>query len=415
MDIEQLYSPKEYRITYLSEGAHGKVFKIKNKDKGKKFEIGSNEKAVKIQVLEDGRKSTILIEMAILVEIDKMNKKRRETKQFNPFLCNLEECMIVGNSIYLNDDLSEKLQDNISTISVIETNLADRGTLFDFLKLRNADVRDIIFQLTYCLMDLKRTIGLIHRDIKPSNILLDKNKNKPISIFFDGKEYLVANKYKVSLTDFGLSSTFENFREVYYRNECWKIGTWVWNPPVLALHYNLYLKGNLQTMPIRSYESDIWSLGMVTLSLCMAWIGESTKDNVYSFIYLYRQKKEVKKIYTYIKRSCRLSNTIIDENQIILLICSCILQKALGNEFLPDFNNKTQIGTCHKIIKKFENILDPLVNSAKQSLKRVECIFTIDCIQFIKKCLNWDQSKTIKYAELLSMSFFDKLLVKKET
>lgn len=95
-------SNKEYKIEYISKGSYGYVFKVINKDK---------KTAIKIQTLDEERTFIILMEMAILMQIQRVNERfKNDIRYFNPFVCDLEKCMLVKNTNYVNKTICEYLQ-----------------------------------------------------------------------------------------------------------------------------------------------------------------------------------------------------------------------------------------------------------------------------------------------------------------
>lgn len=408
----------DYKIDYISRGSYGHVFKLTNNEK---------KTAIKLQILDSERALTILIEMAILLQIRRSNemalKNGKDT--YNPFICDIEECLLVKNANVLNKILPNYLQvknfiffllslkkltqkDNVSMISVIETDVSDRGTLVDYFRLKNPDIMDMMFQLCFSLMQMKKKSCLIHRDIKPSNILVYRNKEKPTEIKFDGKIFMTARKYRIALVDFGLSSTFSYSRRIYYRPQCWKIGTWDWNPPIFGLYYEFDKCGIVHEIPIRSFQSDIWSIGMVALSIITCSLLKRKGDTV-SYISIIEYNEDIQSCVGIIDERLKVKKDL-NRNQITLLVCCCVIQKSLGNGFLPNYNH--HFGTCYKILMELEKKLDRSINRTSSLIELGEKIYGIKSIDFIRSCLQWDQRKIQKYRDIINKGYFNHLCEK---
>lgn len=102
---------RNYKFDYVSRGSYGHVFKVMNDGK---------KNAIKLQLLDSDRTLTILIEMAILIQISQLNKNtlKHNINEYNPFMCNVEDCLLFRNSRVLNEELSKYLQVSIQNLYV---------------------------------------------------------------------------------------------------------------------------------------------------------------------------------------------------------------------------------------------------------------------------------------------------------
>lgn len=298
----------------------------------------------------------------------------------------------------------KKNKDNVSTVSVIRSDLADRGTLANYFFLKNPDLMDIIFQLCFSLMQMKKMACLIHRDIKPNNVLIYRNKGESMHIRCNGNSYKVAKKYRVVITDYGTSSTTIYSRRIYYKMDCWRIGTLNWYPPVISLYYNIDEENETNGILIRSFQSDIWAIGMITLSIVMCSF--TKKNEVVSFISMIENNEDIWLCTTLIEKRIK-GKKVLTKNQILLSICCCVIQKSLGNGFLPSFSH--EFGTCYKLLSKMEILLKKSVSEVTEKINTVKKIYGTHVIDFIKTCLQWNQKKTLKYRDILNDRYFNHL------
>jgi serine/threonine protein kinase len=282
---------------------------------------------------------------------------------------------------------------------VIETDLADRGTLENYPRLVNPNLMDMMFQLCFSLMQMKKASCFIHRDIKPSNVIIYRNRES-INIKLDGKCLTLMSKYRIVLVDFGVSSTTSYSRRLYYRPQCWKVGTWFWNPPMIGLYHSE--NDDINEIPIRSFQSDIWSIGMVALSISACMLLK--RQYIRSYVSLIENNNDIQSCTKLIGDKI---NWNLDKRQILLLVCCSVIQKSIGNEFLPNYSHK--FGTCYHILKEIEENLDKSVIGTKKLLGFIEMTQGSHVIKFIKTCLQWNQEKTLPYKDILRGDFFNHL------
>lgn len=167
---------------------------------------------------------------------------------FNEVLKELYFLILLQNAKYFINIVDKKLiidgENNMHLFMKFEGGYVNLKQIYNNNYLNAQAMKEIIYQISFGIYILHFN-NIIHNDIKPTNILIDAD-------------------YKIKIADFG-SAIYQN---IYRINNISHSYTKAYAPPE-------FLNGNL----IRDQKSDIWSLGVLIVELCLETQLFNNKDS----------------------------------------------------------------------------------------------------------------------------------------
>ena len=160
-----------------------------------------------------------------------------DSESFNETLKELYFLILLKNEKYFVNIIDKKYivddEKYKHLFMKFEGNYINLEMLYKYKYPSAQKMKEIIYQISFGLYILHFN-NIVHNDIKPSNILIDKD-------------------YKIKIADFGSAI----YRDIYNINDNSYSCTRVYAPPE-------YLNGNA-----RDQKSDMWSLGVMIVELCL--------------------------------------------------------------------------------------------------------------------------------------------------
>jgi serine/threonine protein kinase len=353
----------------------------------------------------------------------------------------------------------EKIDDNI----VLSSSEKDPGYLAifaleymnggEFTESYDIDYKTFkiaIFEMVYSLALFHKHTQNIHFDLKRANILVRKTKEKELfQIDVQGIKWQFETDFQACVWDFDISGT-ETARH-FYR------GTPMYEPNFYLMSIGLEFSQDkvyyIKRFQSRAYEDDIWNLGMVVLfsTICKS-AGHDYEDRfnllvpitsgvielVYKKMYEIALKKRAftralnptnsDKIFDSVKNFindfiANSSRNDLFASQVRLTLQICIVQKIIGNGFLPIIPSQKSTlfkGLMHEAIESLESEILDLGANRMNELKTHIYAYGPELVSFMKKLLSWFPEQRAffgrlnpgHFANVLKSPFFDDLKVK---